>query len=112
MNHRLGGLAISAVCLGLILVAVLLRPSGDGHGTHTQLGLPACGWVIAFDRPCPTCGMTTAYSHAVRGEFASAFTVQPMGTLLAVVTAACFWAGMHVLAAGIRLDRVAAPLLA
>lgn len=110
-DRRLAGLSVAAASLGLLLIAVLLSPSGEGHGTHTQLGLPACGWVIAFDRPCPTCGMTTAFSHAVRGGLSEAFVIQPMGTLLALTAAAVFWAGVHVLVTGVRLDRLVSPLL-
>ncbi len=34
--------------------------------------------------PCPTCGMTTAFAYAVRGQLRSAFTAHPMGLLLAM----------------------------
>jgi hypothetical protein len=47
--------------------------------------------------------MTTAFSHAVRGELVEAFMCQPMGLLLAVGTAAAFWAGLHVAATGSRV---------
>ncbi len=40
--------------------------------------------------PCPTCGMTTAFAHTVRGELGLAFSAQPAGfaIALAVVFAA------------------------
>ena len=34
-------------------VAAWLSPSTDGIGTHQQLGLPQCGWIVAADLPCP-----------------------------------------------------------
>ena len=37
-----------------------------------------------MDLPCPTCGMTTAWSHAVRGQIHLAFIAQPLGLILAV----------------------------
>lgn len=36
--------------------------------------------------PCPTCGMTTAFAYAVRGELGSAFNAQPAGLALALIT--------------------------
>ena len=71
----------AALILG---VAAWLSPSTDGIGTHRQLGLPQCGWIVAADLPCPTCGMTTAFSYTVRGKFISAFTTQPFGVFLAI----------------------------
>ena len=103
--RRVAALAIGAGCLGILLVAVLLAPSGEGHGTHTQIGLPRCGWVVAFDTPCPTCGMTTAYSHAVRADLATAAMTQPMGGLLALLTAAGAVGGLHAALTGCRLGR-------
>ena len=80
---------LSATCVGLGAVLILgvaawLSPSTDGIGTHRQLGLPVCGWIVAADIPCPTCGMTTAFSYAVRGQFVPAFRAQPFGMLVAV----------------------------
>ncbi|HHN77174.1 MAG TPA: DUF2752 domain-containing protein [Phycisphaerales bacterium] len=89
-----------------------LHPSDEGHGTHTQLGMPACGWVIAFNKPCPTCGMTTAFTHAAHGRFADALADQPMGALLALISAAVFWAGLHTAITGCRLDRLVRMVLA
>jgi hypothetical protein len=78
--HAFGIGLVAAVLLGL---AAMLSPSTDGVGTHQQLGLPTCGWILAADFPCPTCGMTTAWSHTVRGQLSSAFMAQPLGMLLA-----------------------------
>jgi hypothetical protein len=64
-----------------------LRPAVEGVGTHQQLGLPACGWIVGMGLPCPSCGMTTAFSFAARGDLAGAFAAQPMGALLAVLAA-------------------------
>ena len=73
--------------LALLLVAAYLSPSDGGLGTHQQLGLPPCGWIMAADMPCPSCGMTTAFSHAADGNLLGSFRAQPMGALLAVLTA-------------------------
>jgi hypothetical protein len=77
---------VSIAAITLLMVAVYVQPASEGIGTHQQLGLPQCGWILAANIPCPTCGMTTAWSHTVRGEFPSAFLAQPMGMLLAIGT--------------------------
>ena len=38
-----------------------------------------------FERPCPGCGMTTCFSHFVRGEFVAAARANPAGILLAAL---------------------------
>ncbi len=77
--------AIIAVTIGVIfLAAAWVAPSERGVGTHHQLGLPTCGWIVAADLPCPTCGMTTSFSHAVRGQFLQSLFAQPMGLFLAI----------------------------
>jgi len=85
-SGRLRAMLVSFAAIALLMVAVYLQPASGGVGTHQQLGLPQCGWILAANIPCPTCGMTTAWSHTVRGEFPSAFLAQPMGMLLAIGT--------------------------
>ena len=80
-----GGIAVAA--LSLLIVASILKPASEGLGTHQQLGLPQCGWISAANMPCPTCGMTTAFSHAADGNLLGSFRAQPMGALLAIATA-------------------------
>ena len=75
-----------AACAGLLGVAGWLSPSPAGLGTHRQLGLPPCGFLIMTGLPCPTCGMTTAYAHAVRGQWRQSAAAQPMGLVLALTT--------------------------
>ena len=71
----------------VLLLAAWFDPSQDGHGTHTQLGLPPCGWVVGLGIPCPSCGMTTSFAHAADGNLLSSFMTQPAGALLALGTA-------------------------
>lgn len=108
---RLGAAAIAALCLGVLALASSLKPSPYGLGTHRQLGLMECGWMIALGKPCPTCGMTTAFAHAAHGDLASASRAQPLGAVLAVLTASAFWASVHVAATGSRLAGVCGTLL-
>ena len=80
-------LAIAAIGLGLFVplwVACLLIPDPSGRGTHRQLGLPPCTIVVLFGKPCPTCGMTTSWAHAVRGQLFRALRANVGGALLAV----------------------------
>lgn len=80
---------LSGVCvLAILITARCLEPSGDGFGTHQQLGLPPCTSVALFGMKCPSCGMTTSWSLATRGEFIEAGRVNCGGLLLAVIALA------------------------
>lgn len=102
---------VAAACLGLLGVAAWLSPAEAGHGTHEQLGLPPCGWLVVTSRPCMTCGMTTAFAAAAEGNFSGAFLAQPFGFVLALVTAAGFWISLHVAVFGSRVGRLCGKLL-
>ncbi len=82
-------------CLAVLAVAVYVEPNSDGVGTHRQLGSGPCGMLVMTGLPCPTCGMTTSFAHAVRGQWLRAIYVQPTGFILALGTAAlagvCLW---------------------
>ena len=108
---RVYGAAAAGVCLAPLVIAATVAPDPAGHGTHEALGLPACGWAAATLRPCPTCGMTTAFAHAVRGDLSAALLAQPMGLLLALGLAAGFWVGLHAALTGSRVGTLASRLL-
>lgn len=109
--ERLLGLVVAILALGALTYASSLTPAPIGHGTHTQTGMPACGWLIATGHPCPTCGMTTAIAHAARGELARSFTAQPFGLLLAVAAAAAVWIGLTTAVFGSRAGAACGKLL-
>ncbi|MDP7273853.1 MAG: DUF2752 domain-containing protein [Planctomycetaceae bacterium] len=73
--------------LGGFALAVSLTPDSNGFGTHRQLGFPPCSFQTMFEIPCPSCGMTTAFAHFVRGEWISAANANIGGLLLAMVCA-------------------------
>ena len=100
---RFASLMVALACLSVLIVAAYLRPSEQGLGTHEQLGLPACGWIVAADLPCPTCGMTTAFSHAANGDLYGSLGAQPFGALLAVFTATVVVAAGWTALSGSRL---------
>ena len=97
-------------CLALLVVAGALRAAPEGLGTHTQLGLPACGWHERYGVPCGTCGMTTSFSHAADGAMLSALAAQPFGALLALGSAVTIWLAGSVAVTGARLGPVVGPV--
>jgi len=104
-----GGIGLTL--LVLLCVSASLAPSPAGHGTHEQLGLPACGFYVSTGLPCPTCGMTTAVSYAAHGELFRSFLTQPMGAVLGLGASVMVWGCVHVLVFGSRLGRVAGRMM-
>ncbi|MHC4809731.1 MAG: DUF2752 domain-containing protein [Planctomycetota bacterium] len=99
-RRRLLAAPVVAGTGGVLGVAAWLEPASAGLGTHEQMGLPECGWILSMDLPCATCGMTTAFSHAADGHLLASLAAQPFGALLAVATAAAFLAAMVTLVSG------------
>lgn len=108
---RLGALTLAAALLALLILASSLKASPAGHGTHTQIGLPPCGFAMSTGKPCPTCGMTTAFAHAAHGEYLTAFRTQPGGFAASLGVAALFWASLHTAATGSRSLELCGKLL-
>lgn len=106
LGERIGASAIALAALFVLTTAAWLTPNPEGHATHTQLGMPSCTWVVWFDKPCPTCGMTTSFSHAGEGSWLTAATNQPMGALLALLTTIIFWAATHQAVTASRIGSV------
>lgn len=102
-GERAAGGLIACVAIAVLIIAARLEPAAAGHGTHRQIGLPPCSWVVWFDKPCPTCGMTTAFATAGEGRWLESLGVQPAGMLLSIATASAFWLGLHTLATGSRI---------
>ena len=84
----------------MLVLGFALTPSPTGAGTHTLLGLPPCGMLITMGHPCPTCGVTTSFALAVRGQFLDAFVNQPMGLILFAGTVSGLVFAVMTLAAG------------
>jgi hypothetical protein len=81
-------LVFGAIGLGLIFflaVAAMLNPSPFLVGTHQQLGLPPCTFLVFFGVPCPTCGMTTAWAFLMHGDLLRALQANAGGALLAAL---------------------------
>jgi hypothetical protein len=113
---RLGWFLLFAPPTTVITLSTTLTPNPAGHGTHTQLGLPPCGFYTITGLPCPGCGLTTCFSHMVRAEVIDAAWANPFGVMLFMVSTACaitafigLVTGMPVLS---TLDRLRADRLA
>jgi len=110
-----GGVAVA--CLAVLSVAVYLKPDPRGYGTHQGLGraFPPCSFMLRTGLPCPTCGMTTAYSNVVRGRLWTAFLAQPAGMVFALATIATFLFSLYVVVSGktiwINWDRIATRVM-
>lgn len=73
----------------MLAIAALLEPDARGYGTHAQLGLPPCGFRWVTGLACPGCGLTTAFAHSIRGNWALSFAANPLGVLLFFAVCAC-----------------------
>lgn len=104
--RRLIGAAIATAAAAPLLLATWMTPSDAGLGTHEQLSLPQCGWVTLMDLPCPTCGMTTAFTHAADGDLITSFLTQPLGAILALGTAMALLIGLYVAVTGSQIAGV------
>jgi len=93
-------LTVGMACLGVLFVAARVNPSHSGVGSHRQLGLQDCQFESRTGLPCPTCGMTTSFAHFVRGQVGASLWVQPMATVLALMTTMAFWGGIYIAISG------------
>ncbi|MEM7228176.1 MAG: DUF2752 domain-containing protein [Planctomycetota bacterium] len=103
LSRRAVGAVITVATAAVLLVAAYLDPDPAGVGTHEQLGLTPCGWMLAADMPCPTCGMTTAFAHAAEGNLLQSLRTQPLGACLALATAMACLVGAFVATTGSRI---------
>ena len=86
------------------------RPMAAGTAPTSSSACPPAAGSWLFDMPCPTCGMTTSFTHAANGDPIAAFAAQPAGTLLAITTAAVFFGSIHTALFGVRVGRLFRPL--
>ena len=94
-SERIANACIAVATAGVLALALTLTPSAAGHGTHQQLGLPPCNFLVFTGVPCLSCGMTTSFAHVVRGHLLDGFAAQPFGAFLAlcamVALPLCAW---------------------
>jgi hypothetical protein len=108
LRERLALFLASLFAALVLALAAFARPDPRGYGTHSSaFGLPPCGFREWTGLPCATCGMTTAFAHAVRGHVLEAARAQPLGLLLALASAALAALGPPLAALAVPI----APLL-
>lgn len=86
LSSRIGWFVLAALPLAVIITARFLTPDPSGHGTHTQLGLPPCGFLVLTGCPCPGCGLTTAFAHMAHLNPFGAARANPFGIPLFLVS--------------------------
>jgi hypothetical protein len=104
--ERLAALAIAMASLSVLVIGTWLRPDRSGLGTHMQLGLPTCTWLRTTGLPCPACGFTTAFSYYSHGNWIASLYVQPMGFVLAMLTAMAVWCALYIAVTGRPVHRL------
>ena len=102
---------VAVIAASPLVVAATLSPAASGVGTHRALGLPECGWQMSLNLPCPSCGMTTAFAHAVRADFVAAAISQPVGLLLSILVAMTVLGGVYAAGTGAPMQHAAAWLM-
>jgi hypothetical protein len=110
LSSRLYAALAALACLAVLSAAASITPSSTGFNTHTQLGLPPCMWAAISGKPCPTCGMTTAFAHAAHADLLASIQAQPFGAFLALLTAMLFWLSLHTATTGSRALSAAGAL--
>lgn len=105
-RNRLLALAILLPSATLVGLSAWLTPDPSGVGTHLQLGIRACSTLALTGYPCPTCGMTTAFTLAAHGRIFSAFATQPAGAFLAIFNACAVLVSFYSLIVGLSLFRL------
>ena len=85
-TDKLVAAALLLISSSVLATALRLTPSATGYGTHTQLGLPPCYFLLMTHLPCPSCGLTTCFAWAVRFRFGNAFLANPFGLVAFLCT--------------------------
>lgn len=86
IGSRVMWFVLFAIPLAVMITAAGLTADAAGHGTHTQLGLPPCGFLVITGLPCPGCGLTTSFTNMIHGNFVEAARANPFGVLLFLVS--------------------------
>lgn len=99
-------LSVCALCAFTLIQAARITPSPTGVSTHLSMGFGACTFLDRTGVPCPSCGMTTSFAWFARGNLLASLYVQPMGTVLAVLTVFAFWISLYIAVTGRHVMRL------
>jgi hypothetical protein len=89
--ERFAALFFTGGVLLVLGIAIWLDPydsvSGEPltQGTHLQLGLPPCNFLVMSGFPCPSCGMTTSFSLLMHGDLVASWQANSAGMVLALL---------------------------
>ena len=84
---RSWGFLISFGCAVVLVTAWHLEADYLPLGPGSQISFPECALRDRTGYPCPTCGMTTAWARAVRGDLVTALRANIAGAVLAIAAA-------------------------
>ncbi|NLO05953.1 MAG: DUF2752 domain-containing protein [candidate division WS1 bacterium] len=85
-GRRIEAAALLLLSVAVLVLARLLEPSTNGHGTHEAVMLLPCGFRWLTGLPCPACGLTTAFTLMARGDVAGAVAAHLLGPVLYAAT--------------------------
>jgi hypothetical protein len=82
-------LAFAVGLVAMFVTAVRINPYDDAGrpltmGAHTRIGMPPCEFYVMFDKPCPSCGLTTSFSLLMHGDVWGSLKANSVGTLMAI----------------------------
>lgn len=79
-------LAVAAILNPYLNDAGEALPPGEHRamGTHQQMGLPSCHFLVMSGLPCPSCGMTTSFALLMHGDPIGSWRVNGVGTFMAL----------------------------
>jgi hypothetical protein len=70
----------------VLTIASVLAPAADGHGTRPSLMPVPCIWRSITGLPCPSCGLTSAFTWMARGKVVEAWRCSPLGPPAYILT--------------------------
>jgi hypothetical protein len=87
----LTGLFVWFIVSAVIFIVLLLPFVVPQHQLAQYI--PECDWQTRFQKPCVFCGMSTAFYAISRGDFTSAYRLNPLSLYIySVFVLNTFWA--------------------
>lgn len=80
--RRLPWLILPLTFFFIVALASALLPDPSGIGTHRTLGLHPCFFLSLTGWICPSCGLTTSFTHLAHLQWGQALSAHPLGPAL------------------------------